>query len=100
MIYTRPAGGLSPAGYFFSVTLMYSRSINFTCLLKSLPPFLDISIILSCRSFSNRTVFFIFSSCRLFIFSHLPLLYLTKSDFISQNQLTDLIGYYKIYLVG
>nr|DAR85073.1 MAG TPA: hypothetical protein [Inoviridae sp.] len=34
------------------------------------------------------------------IFSHLPLLYLTKSDFISQNQLTDLIGYYKIYLVG
>ena len=71
MIYTRPAGGLSPAGYFFSVTLMYSRSINFTCLLKSLPPFLDISIILSCRSFSNRTVFlfFLLAGCPFFLTS-------------------------------
>lgn len=67
MIYTRPAGGLSPAGYFFSVILMYSFSINFTCFVKSLSLSSASFCIFSCRFVSNLIVFVIVSFFRLFI---------------------------------
>lgn len=67
MIYTRPAGGLSPAGHFLSVILIYSLSMNFTCFVKSRLLSFAMLCIFSCRSVSNRIVFVIVSFFRLSI---------------------------------
>lgn len=66
-LYTRPAGGLFPAGHFFSVILMYSFSMNFTCFVKSLSFSSAIFCIFSCRFVSNLIVFVIVSFFMLFI---------------------------------
>jgi hypothetical protein len=60
-IYTRPAGGLSPAGHFISLLRMYSLSINFTCLVKSLSLASANFSIFSIKSGSIRIVFVIVS---------------------------------------
>ena len=54
MIYTRPAGGLSPAGHFISLLLMYSFTMNLTCAPKFLSASSAIFCIFSAVSLSKR----------------------------------------------
>lgn len=53
-IYTRPAGGLSPAGHFISLLLMYSFTMNLTCAPKFLSASSAIFCIFSAVSLSKR----------------------------------------------
>lgn len=54
MIYTRPAGGLSPAGHFISLLLIYSFTMNLTCAPKFLSASSAIFCIFSAVSLSKR----------------------------------------------
>jgi hypothetical protein len=53
-IYTRPAGGLSPAGHFISLLRMYSFTMNLTCAPKFLSASSAIFCIFSAVSLSKR----------------------------------------------